>query len=282
MLSYKQKINIFKKASICRNFEEETFKQAKSKKIKIPIYLSAGQEYISSTISNLTRELKINPLIFPQHRCHSIYLSFGGNISKLINELLGSSEGCTYGMGGSASIHSKEINMFGHDGHMGTQAPIGVGACFSSKKPTIIFLGDASAEEDYVLGAIGWASTKKLPIVFVIEDNNLSILTEKKIRRNWHMHDVGKAFKIQSFDISDSPEEIYKHKNKFFKQPLLLNINTNRLFWHSGAGQDSSKTFDRYKTEMKKLGKKAEIIDQTNKEKIKKLWLNRLKKQLKK
>ena len=282
MLSFTQKINIFKRASLCRNFEEETFKHSKEKKIKVPIYLSAGQEYISSTISNLIKELKIKPLIFPQHRCHSIYLSFGGDINKLIQELLGSDNGCTNGMGGSASIHSKKINMFGHDGHMGTQAPIGVGACFSTKRPTVVFLGDASAEEDYVLAALGWASTKKLPIVFVIEDNNLSILTEKKIRRNWQMHDVGKALKIQSFDIKDSPEEIYKHKNKFFKQPLLLNINTNRLFWHSGAGQDSLKTFDRYKVEMKKLGKKAEDIDQVNKNKIEKLWQGHLEKQLKK
>ena len=35
---------------------------------------------------------------------------------------------------------------------------------FTSMKPTIVFLGDASAEEDYVLGAMGWASTKKLPL----------------------------------------------------------------------------------------------------------------------
>ena len=54
MLNSKQKINIFKTASLCRNFEQETFKYAKEKKIKVPIYLSAGQEYISSTISNLT------------------------------------------------------------------------------------------------------------------------------------------------------------------------------------------------------------------------------------
>ena len=69
--------------------------------------------------------------------------------------------------------------MFGHDGLMGSNGPIGVGACFATKKPTIIFLGDAAAEEDYVLGALGWASLKKLPILFVIEDNNFSILTKK-------------------------------------------------------------------------------------------------------
>ena len=38
------------------------------------------------------------------------------------------------------------------------------------KKPTIIFLGDAAAEEDYVLGSLGWASTKNLPLLTIIED----------------------------------------------------------------------------------------------------------------
>ena len=107
--------------------------------------------------------------------------------------------------------------MFGHDGHMGTQVPIGTGACFESKKPTIVFMGDASAEEDYVLGALGWASTKKLPILFIVEDNNLSILTEKKVRRNWHMHDVAKSFKMKGFDISDNPLDILKYKNFFLR-----------------------------------------------------------------
>ena len=46
------------------------------------------------------------------------------------------------------------------------------------------------AEEDYVLSALGWAATKNLPILFVVEDNNLSILTEKKVRRVWEMDDV--------------------------------------------------------------------------------------------
>jgi TPP-dependent pyruvate/acetoin dehydrogenase alpha subunit len=46
-------------------------------------------------------------------------------------------------------------------------------------------------------------STKKLPILFVVEDNNLSILTKKKIRRNWHMHDVARSFKMKGFEITD-------------------------------------------------------------------------------
>jgi TPP-dependent pyruvate/acetoin dehydrogenase alpha subunit len=272
------RINIFKKASLARNFEEEVIKQVKKKNIKIPVYVSAGQEFIASTISAICEQKKIKPLIFGQHRCHSTYLAFGGNKTKLIDELLEKTSGCNNGMGGSASISSKKIKMYGHDGLMGSNGPIGVGACFATKKPTIIFLGDAAAEEDYVLGALGWASTKKLPILIVVEDNNLSILTEKKVRRNWEMPQVAKAFKMNGFDLDDNPKNIYKYSKYFFKRPCLLNINTNRIYWHAGAGKDSERTFDRYKFEKKKLGSAAKLIDLKTKKLIKDLWQKRLEK----
>ena len=221
---------------------------------------------------------KIKPLIFGQHRCHSTYLTFGGNKSKLIDELLGRETGCTKGKGGSASIHSTKINMYGHDGLMGSNGPIGVGACYATKKPTIIFLGDAAAEEDYVLGALGWASTKKLPLLVIVEDNNYSILTEKKVRRNWEMSDVAKAFKIKGFNCDDNPMNIIKYSKYFFKQPCLLNINTNRIYWHAGAGKDSEKTFDRFKSEKKILGASADLIDHKTKKLIKNLWKKHLEK----
>ena len=269
---------VFKKASLARNFEEEVIANVKSKKIKIPVYVSAGQEFIASTIATICKLKKIKPLIFGQHRCHSTYLTFDGNKGKLIDELLQRKTGCTKGMGGSASIHSTKINMYGHDGLMGSNGPIGVGACYATKKPTIIFLGDAAAEEDYVLGALGWASTKNLPLLVVVEDNNYSILTEKKIRRNWEMSDVAKAFKMKGFNCDDNPMNIYKYSKFFFKQPCLLNINTNRIYWHAGAGRDSEKTFDRYKSEKKILGTRADLIDHKTKKLIKNLWKKHLEK----
>ena len=216
MDNYEFRINVFRKASLCRNFEDQTFKYLKNKTIQLPTYLSAGQEYIAATLSEITKSK--SPALFGQHRCHSTYLSYGGDIRELIDELLGRSSGCAGGMGGSASIHCKEINMFGHDGLMGSQVPIAVGHCYSTKKPTIAIMGDASAEEDYVLGALGWASTKNLPIVFVVEDNNLSILTEKKVRRNWEMHDIAKAFKMEGYDLTDDPRDIFNHSENLFKR----------------------------------------------------------------
>ena len=179
-------------------------------------------------------------------------------------------------MGGSASIQSKDKNIFGHDGLMGSQAPIAVGHCYHSRKPTIIVLGDASAEEDYVLGALGWASTKNLPILFIVEDNNLSILTEKKIRRNWEMDEIAKGFRMKSYNISDSPDDIFNILNNYiFEYPMLLNINTTRKYWHAGAGVDGE-YFDRYEYEMKKLGDEAIKIDLENEKIVENLWQKQL------
>jgi TPP-dependent pyruvate/acetoin dehydrogenase alpha subunit len=277
-MSYRDfRIRVFKKASLCRNFEDKVYFYLSNKTIQFPTYMSAGQEYISATISEIVKDVK--PSLFAQHRCHSTYLSYGGPIDELIDELLGRKTGCAYGMGGSASAHCSKINMFGHDGLMGSQVPISVGYCYSNKKPTIAIMGDASAEEDYVLGALGWASTKQLPILFVVEDNNLSILTEKKVRRNWEMHNVARSFNLIGHNISDDPIDILNHSEMFFKKPTLLNINTNRLYWHSGAGSDSDETFDRYKVEMHLLGDEAVEIHENTKELVSKAWERQLEKQ---
>jgi len=271
------RLEIFKKASLCRNFENELYRKVQDKIIKFPVYLSAGQEFIAATVAQKMSEINIEPDIFIQHRGHSTYLAFGGDIDELIDEMLGRKTGCSGGMGGSASIQCKKKNIFGHDGLMGNQMPIGVGACFASKLPTIIFVGDSAAEEDYSLSSIGWASTKKLPILFIVEDNNLSILTEKKIRRNWEMHDVANGMRVESYDISDNPVEINKHLKNVFTKPLLLNINTIRKYWHAGAGTDGE-NFDRYEEEMLFFGSEGKEIDEYNKNLVMKAWKKQLEK----
>jgi len=268
------KIEIFKKASLSRIFEEIVYDNIKKSAFLCPIYLSAGQEFIPATISTIT---KTPPLIFAQHRAHHTYLSFGGDVIELIDELLGKKTGCANGMGGSASIQSKKINMFGHDGLMGNQIPIAVGAAFSSGKFTLGIMGDASAEEDYVMSSIAWAGFKKLPILFIVEDNNLSILTKKEVRRNWDMHTFAKSVNVDGYNISDDPTEIYNNLSEYdFKSPRLLNINTTRLFWHSGAGKDSYERLDRYEKIKKELGSVGDDIYTTTKESLDTIWKQRL------
>jgi len=270
------KLETFKKASLCRHFENQVYKVSQSKHIKFPFYLSAGQEYIAASIYTILEEKGIDTNVFIQHRGHSHYLCKGADPIQLIDELLGRKTGCASGMGGSASIHSHEKNIFGHDGLMGSQVPIAVGHVYETRKPTIVVMGDASAEEDYVLGALGWASTKNLPILFIVEDNNLSILTEKKMRRNWEMDKIALGFNMKASNISDDPLVIKAFLQDYnFEHPMLLNINTHRKYWHSGAGQDGNE-FDRYENELKSLGDEGKKIDEDTKLFIEKLWQQQL------
>jgi len=267
------RLNVFKKASLIRNFEEELFQLIQKGIFKYPIYLSAGQEFIPATIAELFKDR--NPLLFAQHRAHGVYLAFGGNVESLIDELLGKKEGCANGMGGSASIQSKSIKMYGHDGLMGSQVPIAVGACHASNEFTISIMGDAAAEEDYVMSSIAWAGTKKLPILFIVEDNNLSILTEKIVRRSWDMDKFAKSVNVIGIDIQDSPIEI-KEVLVGKEFPLLLNIHTDRLFWHANAGIDPYQKRDRYELELNELGDSAIQIHNETKKFIQDLWKTKL------
>jgi len=248
-------LEIHKKAALCRAFEEEVYRQVESKTIKIPVYLSAGQEYTPATLAVFLESF--DKQIFIQHRGHSTYLCFGGDIEQLIYELLGDKRGCANGMGGSASIQSRENQIYGHDGLMGSHGPIATGMAYANRKLTLCFTGDAAAEEDYFISSLGWASTKHLPIWYIVEDNNLSILTEKKVRRNWEMHRLAHAFHMKGVDCSDDPEQLWLQLTDcYVGEPVLLNVRTNRLFWHAGAGIDDPNTPDTHKKYIEKFGDK--------------------------
>ena len=77
---------------------------------------------------------------------------------------------------------------------------------------------------------------------------------------------------MRGLNITDDPEEIRSSLEDVFNGPLLLNVNTHRKFWHSGAGIDDENTFDRYEFEMSRLGKVAEKIHKNKEREVKSAW----------
>ena len=77
---------VFEKVSFCRHFEQYVYKKVQDKTIKIPVYLSAGQESTACSISTYLKDKNIEPNIFIQHRGHSTYLAFEAPPEKLIDE----------------------------------------------------------------------------------------------------------------------------------------------------------------------------------------------------
>lgn len=271
--SYSRKI--FKKICEIKFFEEEV-KTAHKKKLTTPlVYLSIGQEAVSTGISFQMK----NSYVLAQHRGHGPYLAFNGNPKTLRDELLGKKTGCCGGKGGSPMIHDFKKKIIGHCGLIGDQVPVAIGLGLVKKKHKIVcFFGDGAAEEDYVLAALSYATKNNSKILFVCDDNDLSVLTPIKDRRKWKLKDVAQSFGMNAVDITDDPWLI-DHWTKKLKNslPALINIRTCRDIWHVGSGKDNFLDWNRFeitKKKLKKILKKNEIdkIEQSSKLWAKKIW----------
>lgn len=240
-------IDIYRQAYFNRCFEYKVIEAHKLGLMKYPFYLSIGTEHIPATIADVSRDW----LVFPQHRCHSWLLSFGSDPSLVAREVVGKADGLNHGMAGSASLGDPSKGIYGHDGLLGTNAPIAVGACHASGKPTVVHLGDASVEEDYVIACFGYAARYNLPILFIVEDNNLSILTPTNKRRNWNIVDVAKGFGIQAVKLDNKYYQAEQLRRSIEWQveqkPRLINIVCERHYWHAFSGMDATPQTDNLK-----------------------------------
>ncbi len=283
IINKKKKLNIYRKMCEIREFEKQTKKSFDLDLIKCPIYLSIGQESISATVSEFFQP----DYIFTQHRGHATYISFGGNKGKLIDELLGRIEGCTQGKGGSVGAQDLDIGMIGHHGLIGENVPLAIGAAIGAPgKKVLCVFGDGAVEEDYIFSSISFAFTHKLPILFICEDNDLSILTKKADRRNWEMTDALRGLGMPTANILDDPKLIGQKINDFKNNlPAFINCKTCRHLWHVGTGQDGFPEIDRLKEFKKELLDEGISlinlgdIEKKVKEETEKLWESHLQRQ---
>ena len=272
--SKKETLSIFRLMAKIRNFELEVRNAHIQKKTTPLVYLSLGQEAVSAGVaSNM-----MGSFLLAQHRGHGPYLAFKGDDKKLKDELLGLPTGCCKGKGGSPMIHDIKKKIVGHCGLIGDQVPVANGIALATNKKVVCFFGDGAAEEDYVLASLGEAASKSLPVMFICDDNDLSVLTPTKDRRTWEIADVAKSFGMNAVDISDNPWVINHWVKKFKNRlPCLINIRTCRDTWHVGSGKDDGLEWDRYNLTKKSLVKIGLETDMNKIEKYfsgwaKKLW----------
>lgn len=250
-----------------RAFELRVAQAHREGLIKVPIYLSLGTEHIPPVL----RDLYADWVVFPQHRCHSWYLTFGGDPCGLFRELLGRQDGCGAGMHGSPSL-SVPNRVYGHSGMLGDNAAIACGYAHATGSKTLCVLGDAACEEDYVLASFGYAATHKLPVLFLVEDNDKSILTPKSTRRSWHVVNVARGFGLHAVATDDRIPNLQRVLGDILATeglPALVNVQCERHLWHCGSGQDSVPETDRL-SELRHLMPEA-IAD------VDLLWRNSLK-----
>ncbi len=232
--------------AICRSrfFDLEVVKAVKERRITYQVYLSLGQEAVSAALAPAVRGY----LLFTQHRCHAYYLALGGPPEKLRDELLGLPSGTSGGRAGSNCLqcHDDKLTMFGHHGLIGENVPQAVGAALGSRKKVLCVVGDGAVEEDYIYPSLGFAVTHRLPILFVCDDNDLSILTPTSTRRSWKISDVARGLGMPAADITDDPWTVLATARELQTNlPALINVYSCRMNWHVGVGSDGPPEWDR-------------------------------------
>ena len=163
-----------------RAFEERIL--ANLDKIKCPVHLSLGAESVSDAIFENVRP---QDWLYSTHRNHGHYLAKGGSEDRLWDEICGLETGINRGTAGSQCFSDPSIN-FHASSIVGGSIGIACGAALAlrgSGNVVVCCFGDAATEQGIFWESIGFAALKKLPILFICENNGLSINVPIKERQ---------------------------------------------------------------------------------------------------
>ena len=160
-----------------RRVEEEIARVYPTDAIQSPIHLSIGQEAISVGVCEA---LEPADVVFGTYRSHALYLAKGGDLNRMIAELYGRATGCAHGKGGSMHLIDVEHGVLGASAVVGTTIPLSVGyACALrlTRRPAVVasFFGDGAVDQGVFHESLSFAALKRLPILFVCENNHYAI-----------------------------------------------------------------------------------------------------------
>ncbi len=231
-----------------RRVEEEIAKVYPTDKIKSPVHLSIGQEAVSVGICEA---LKATDIVFGTYRGHALYLAKGGDLSKMIAELYGKATGCAKGKGGSMHLIDIEAGFMGTSAVVGTSIPHAVGYAYTlkskgSKSIVVCFFGDGATDEGVFWESINFAVIKKLPIIFICENNFYAIHTHLKQRQGSSILEKVKSFGVPSekienndvFKIYDSVGSKIQALRQGISGPFFFECMTYRWKEHVGPNDD--------------------------------------------
>lgn len=259
-----QKLNfdLYKKVYLIRNTEEKIREYYMENQMKTPMHLSMGEEAIAAGVCHA---LDPEDQVFGTYRSHGIYLAKTGETDKFFAELYGKKTGVAKGKAGSMHLSAPELGFLGTSAVVATFIPVAVGASFANKykkngKLVAVFFGDGATDEGAFWESINVACLKKLPIIFVCEDNDLAIHSHVSERRGYRsLGSIIAKFDCHVFEETTTDVEvIYNLTRKairFLKKtqkPCFLNLKYYRYLEHVGINEDfqcgyrSKKEFDKW------------------------------------
>ena len=242
-VSKEEMLELYREMLLIRRFEEKAGQMYGMGLIGGFCHLYIGQEAV---VVGIQAALTGNDKVITSYRDHGHMLACGMESNGVMAELTGRAGGYSKGKGGSMHMFSRQKNFYGGHGIVGAQVPLGTGLAFAEKYKgsdaiSVTYFGDGSANQGQVYEAFNMAALWKLPVIYVIENNQYAMGTS--VARSSAQPELakrGESFGIPGVQVDGmdvlavkaAAEEAVAHV-RGGKGPMILEMKTYRYRGHS-------------------------------------------------
>src|ERR1700674_5142658 len=164
---------------LSRGFEDRVSRLHRQNKILGGVYSGAGQEAI---VTGICAPLQEGDFVAPLHRDLGVFLMRGVDPGRLMAQLMGKETGLSRGKDSFLHGGDMEHGIFGSTSMLGSSLPVAVGAALKfqikkEKQVAVAFFGDGAASRGDTHEAMNFAGVRKLPVIFVCENNRYAYST---------------------------------------------------------------------------------------------------------
>jgi pyruvate dehydrogenase E1 component alpha subunit len=141
--------------------------------------------------------------VITAYRDHGHMLVTGMDPRRVMAELTGRVTGYSKGKGGSMHMFARDKHFYGGHGIVGACVPLGTGIAFAHKYREdggvcVTYLGDGAVNQGQVYEAFNMAALWKLPVVYVIENNQYGMGTSvQRASASTDLYRRGEAYGIE-------------------------------------------------------------------------------------
>lgn len=239
---------MLEKMLVIRYTEQRIAKRVENRQITTPCHLYVGQE---ADAVGVCFALKDTDYVFSTHRSHGHFLAKGGDINELFSEIYCRETGCSGGRGGSMHLCAPSVGLLGSSSIVAGCLGIGLGPAFKSKvfgeeHISVIFHGDCVPEEGIWHESLNFAAVKKLPVIYVCENNLYAASASLEDRRLCdNIPEVAKAHGLHTeivdgndvFAVNKATVEAIERIHKG-DGPQFIETRTYRWLGHVGYRDD--------------------------------------------
>jgi pyruvate dehydrogenase E1 component alpha subunit len=266
-------LEFYRQMLLIRRFEEKAGQLYGLGLIGGFCHLYIGQEAVAVGLQSALTVGKDS--VITGYRDHGHMLAYGIDPKVIMAELTGREAGISRGKGGSMHMFSVEHGFYGGHGIVGAQVSLGAGLAFKHKYANdggvcVAYFGDGAANQGQVYESFNMAELWKLPIIFVIENNQYAMGTSvNRSSAEDQLYRRGDSFRIPGFQVDGmdvlavrGAAEAALEWVRAGKGPVLLELKTYRYRGHSMSDPAKYRSRD----EVQAVRDKSDPIEHLKKE----------------